>query len=161
MNISCRDITILDLSKIVKINESYHRENAILHDNLLDSHWANTTRAKEYLKSFIEDEKAIKALIYKIDTGEILGFGLGRIDRSDKDFIKKKYKIFYFENIVIWKTRSKGYGSELMKYMEAEARKQGCTHIELSVYATNHRAVKFYKRLGFYPSSNGFRLKLA
>lgn len=42
-----------------------------------------------------------------------------------------------------------GIGRRNMQYMEDFAHKQGCSKLSLDVYKKSHRAVGFYKKLGF------------
>lgn len=43
----------------------------------------------------------------------------------------------------------KGVARELYDWAEAEARRRGAEHLQLSVYVDNHRAKRFYDRRGF------------
>ena len=42
-----------------------------------------------------------------------------------------------------------GIGAALMEWALAEARRRGCDAVQLSVWAENHRAQRFYRRYGF------------
>lgn len=43
----------------------------------------------------------------------------------------------------------KGYGFEVMKLVEVEAKKRGCRKISLLVHKDNQRALSLYKKLGY------------
>ena len=45
---------------------------------------------------------------------------------------------------------SKGIGEALVKWMEAEARAQGCKLLMLDAYVENFKAHRFYYRQGFH-----------
>lgn len=47
--------------------------------------------------------------------------------------------------------RGKGFGVEMMKFLEEKSREMGMVRIELGVFDFNVNAVKFYQRLGYTP----------
>lgn len=55
--------------------------------------------------------------------------------------------------------RNRGYGSELMRYAIAEARARGCGLVQLTSNKKRLDAHRFYKRLGFENSHEGFKLR--
>lgn len=56
--------------------------------------------------------------------------------------------------------RGAGLGGELIRRAIAEARRQGCTVVQLTSDATRKDAHRFYERLGFQPTHVGFKLPL-
>jgi GNAT superfamily N-acetyltransferase len=59
----------------------------------------------------------------------------------------------------VW--RSQGIGATLMEYAVAEARRLGCYRIQLTSNNARPEAHRFYERLGFERSHQGFKLLLA
>lgn len=47
--------------------------------------------------------------------------------------------------------RGKGYGKEMMSFLEYKSRELGLTRIELGVFEFNETAAKFYQKLGYTP----------
>jgi GNAT superfamily N-acetyltransferase len=86
---------------------------------------------------------AMASLIYGISTAE------GGLAASFEDFV------------VLPGYRGKGIGSALLKYVIAEARKQGVLRLILLTDKQNERAHALYRKLGFADSTmKAMRLKL-
>ncbi len=65
----------------------------------------------------------------------------------------------FVENVVVDAAeRSKGYGEVLMRYAIEEARVAGCYKLVLTSNKRRHEAHRFYERLGFVASHEGFRM---
>lgn len=58
------------------------------------------------------------------------------------------------------KHRGKRIGEELVRHAVAEARLHGCFRMQLTSNHVRHDAHRFYKRLGFEASHEGFKLSL-
>lgn len=56
--------------------------------------------------------------------------------------------------------RSDGLGAEMLRWAVDEARRRGCTLVQLTTDASRTDAHRFYERLGFRPSHVGFKLEL-
>lgn len=56
--------------------------------------------------------------------------------------------------------RGDGLGSELIGWAVEEARRQGCSLVQLTSDASREGAHRFYERLGFTASHIGFKLTL-
>lgn len=65
------------------------------------------------------------------------------------------------ENVVIdVALRGSGLGSQMMRWAIDEARRLGCARVQLTSNKRRTGAHRFYERLGFAPSHEGFRLEL-
>ena len=65
------------------------------------------------------------------------------------------------ENVVVdAPARGEGMGGVLMRYIIDEARRAGCYRISLTSRKFRSDAHRFYERLGFVATSEGFRLAL-
>ena len=65
------------------------------------------------------------------------------------------------ENVVVdARVRGKGYGEALMRYAIEEARRAGCYKLTLTSNKRRSEAHRFYEKLGFAASHEGFRLLL-
>lgn len=56
--------------------------------------------------------------------------------------------------------RSQGIGAEMMRFAIDEARRRGCHRVQLTSNKKRTRAHRFYERLGFVQSHEGFKLYL-
>lgn len=56
--------------------------------------------------------------------------------------------------------RSQGLGAQLMREVEALARKRGCRLIQLTSHKSRSAAHRFYERLGYARSHEGFKLAI-
>ncbi len=63
---------------------------------------------------------------------------------------KVKKGDFYISNIAIYpEYQGKGFGTHLLRMIESEALKKGCTGIKLDVEAVNQKAYLLYQKLGY------------
>jgi GNAT superfamily N-acetyltransferase len=56
--------------------------------------------------------------------------------------------------------RSRGVGAEMMRFVIDEARRRGCNRVQLTSNKARKDAHRFYERLGFVASHEGFKLFL-
>jgi GNAT superfamily N-acetyltransferase len=56
--------------------------------------------------------------------------------------------------------RGHGLGEELMRWVIGEAKRRGCSLVQLTSNASRADAHRFYERLGFTPSHVGFKLEI-
>jgi len=61
---------------------------------------------------------------------------------------------------VLESERSRGIGAEMMRFAIDEARRRGCQRIQLTSNKKRADAHRFYERLGFVRSHEGFKLYL-
>lgn len=54
--------------------------------------------------------------------------------------------------------RNAGYGSEMMRWAIARCRERGCGMVQLTSNKARRDAHRFYERLGFSPTHEGFKL---
>jgi GNAT superfamily N-acetyltransferase len=56
--------------------------------------------------------------------------------------------------------RGRGYGAEMMRWAIAEARRRGCSRMQLTSNKSRKDAHRFYERLGFRATHEGMKLAL-
>jgi GNAT superfamily N-acetyltransferase len=56
--------------------------------------------------------------------------------------------------------RGNGLGGEMVGWAIAEARRKGCVLVQLTTHESRKEAHRFYRRLGFVSSHEGFKLSL-
>ncbi|HYH78173.1 MAG TPA: GNAT family N-acetyltransferase [Longimicrobium sp.] len=70
-------------------------------------------------------------------------------------------KLLYVDDLVSDETvRSRGYGKELLDWLKAEARDNGCSELQLISRVTREQAHRFYFREGLSIECFEFRIKL-
>jgi len=70
-------------------------------------------------------------------------------------------KLLYVDDLVTDdRVRSRGYGKEMMDWLKAEARGQGCSELQLISRVTREQAHRFYFREGLAIECFEFRIKL-
>lgn len=105
-----------------------------------------TERMREILSSGAQ-------MIAAEDEGQVLGVAVFRI--IENSFEGRK---LYVDDLVTDESkRSQGVGSALMNWLEAHARKTGCSTLALDSGSQRHRAHGFYFRQGLHIASYSFR----
>ena len=61
---------------------------------------------------------------------------------------------------VVSRLRSRGLGAAMITWAVDEARRRGCSVVQLTTDKRRHDAHRFYARLGFVASHEGFKLQL-
>lgn len=131
-------ITIQRLNNEVFINDGQH-------DDDLDLDWPFSKVGIEYYKK-LAGGKYGHCLIALSDN-----VPAGYVALVIKDFGYRKSKYVEIENIgVNPEFRSKGIGHLLMQASEKWAKEQNATKLYVSAYFKNEKAIKFYKKEGFY-----------
>ena len=90
----------------------------------------------------LKDERTIFLKAIRNDT--ILGFIVGRVERSGKRLVGRIYTLN-----VRPKLRGKGIGKLLMKIIEESFKREGCEEIILEVAVDNLPALNLYRRMGY------------
>ena len=60
---------------------------------------------------------------------------------------------------VVANIRGNGYGTLMIAWAIKKCREQGCSLVQLTTDKTRKHAQRFYQKLGFVPSHEGFKLK--
>jgi len=70
-------------------------------------------------------------------------------------------RLMYVDDLVTdGRVRSRGYGKEMLDWLKAEARDQGCSELQLISRVTREQAHRFYFREGMAIECFEFRMKL-
>ena len=56
--------------------------------------------------------------------------------------------------------RSRGIGEEMVRWAIGEARRRGCSRVQLTTNKSRKDAHRFWKRMGFEPTHEGMKLSL-
>ena len=113
---------------------------------------------EEYISIYDDSHAADGYQIAAIeDEGQILAL-MGY--RFLSDFVRGKH--IYIDDLVSSeKSRSKGLGTELLKFAEEIAQKNGCKSLRLCTGIENERGVNFYDRNGWTRRAFAYTKKLA
>jgi len=115
---------------------------------------------KEYLDAFdlLQQQLGNRLIVVVNDTGQVRGclqltFTAGLARRGASRATIEGVRICADD-------RGIGLGTELFEYAISEARKFGCSLVQLTTDRQRPDAHRFYERLGFEPSHIGMKLKL-
>jgi GNAT superfamily N-acetyltransferase len=70
-------------------------------------------------------------------------------------------RVMWVEHVIVLVTmRSRGIGEAMMRFAIDEGRRRGCLRVQLTSNKVRTRAHRFYERLGFVATHEGFKLAL-
>ncbi|WP_433272044.1 GNAT family N-acetyltransferase [Actinosynnema sp. CS-041913] len=133
---------------------------ALLADDEIGAHRETPDDLSPYLRSFAAiDASPRESLVVAERDGEVVGTlqltvlpGL-----SQRGMVRAQV-----EGVrVAGKLRGEGLGEELVRWAVAEARVRGCSIVQLMSDQRRADAHRFYSRLGFQPTHQGFKLRLS
>lgn len=91
----------------------------------------------------ISDARAVFVVAYD-DEGEAIGCGAIRPINENTAEVKRMYA----------KSKAKGIGTEILSYLEGQAKKLGYSKFWLETRLVNKRAIDFYERRGYHRIHN-------
>lgn len=144
-----RDATAADLPAIV----------AMLADDKLGSTREDPEDLAPYREAFAEvDADPNQRLVVAERDGTLVGtFQLSFIPGVSQRGLKRAM----IESVRVATTeRGSGLGTEMMRWAIEEARRAGCQQVQLTSNAERPDAHRFYERLGFTDSHEGFKLRI-
>jgi ribosomal protein S18 acetylase RimI-like enzyme len=139
-----RPATSDDLDTLVELAGALFREDAGTRDVSVDVGWP-IAQGRPYYAGLIDDGRSIVVLI---QTTCVVGFLIGRLAPRDPlrpDVVNAELESMY----VIPEARSRGGGRLLVEQFGRWTATHGATHTTVTAYATNPRALRFYRALGF------------
>jgi len=142
MNKKVRRAVINDIGAIMPLLSSV----AQLHgDNRKDifknpiMHYSETD-----IRNFIEN-KELNIFVSTDESAEITGILLCRVQVKENHVVLSDTKILWIEDTCVGEPyRKKGYGKMLIDYAKEFAKTNGCSRMELNVWAFNKNAHDFY-----------------
>ncbi len=139
-----------ELDKVVGFNAQLFKEDAGQRDPLVNQNWPQD-EGKEYFLKRIEDDERI-CLVAEMD-GKLVGYLAGSIKGTETWRPVKRTEL---ENMFVMpEFRSKGVGRELVNKFKEWSKEKGVERVLVVAYASNERAIEFYKKSGFVPDSVG------
>lgn len=143
-----RRATIEELPRIQELSQELFYSD-YPNDPLLNREWSFSEDGKDvFTKRIIEPSRF--CLLAEID-GEIIGYATGSILVVPAWRPVKRLEL---ENLIVTeKYRGKRMGEKLSQAVFELAKSLGMQRVMVAAYATNERAIKFYKRIGFTPDT--------
>jgi GNAT superfamily N-acetyltransferase len=144
-NVKIRGWRRQDLGEVVELWFQLAR-----HINPMDGFYQITPNARDkyrgYLDRLLEDRNY--AVFVADGGGELIGFAMGRINRTPAVVLPET--VGYIENIFIRDgKRGSGIGTALCERLLAWFRERQITHVELFYQMANSGAEAFWRRMGF------------
>ncbi|MCK9790005.1 N-acetyltransferase family protein [Providencia rettgeri] len=104
-------------------------------------------QVREFIENAIIDDKF--CLLVAEFNGEIKGFCIAQQQAADPyNCVVPRNFGYIFDLVVAPNFRGEKAGQKLLNAMKAWAKSRQLSHLELSVLAQNHKAIKFYEREG-------------
>lgn len=147
MEITIRPARREDWETIQRLNNDVFMNDSVYDDDL-DTQWPYSDVGINYYKKLADGNygHCLLAIVDNVPVGYIAL-------AIKKNFGYRKSKYVEVENIGVTPAfRSKGIGHMLMKAGEEWAREQNATKLFVSAYFGNVKAIRYYKREGFYES---------
>ncbi|WP_085524359.1 GNAT family N-acetyltransferase [Tuberibacillus sp. Marseille-P3662] len=135
-----------DYSTIAELNQYVHN----LHVELYPEHFKayNYEAAEALFRNAVN--KPHHTFLLLEDHHQYLGYAWIEIKDYPENAFKKSYQSVYVHQISIKDVyRKKGYGSQLMQFIEAMAKDDHIDKIELDYWVDNRIAKEFYRKQGF------------
>jgi ribosomal protein S18 acetylase RimI-like enzyme len=147
-NLKIRKAKLSDLKIVRDLNAELFKFDGP-RDKFINHQWPYK-EGEKYFKKMIKGDKTV-CLVAKINK-EIVGYLAGAVTKKlSYRIVKKRIEL---ENIfVVEKYRGKGVGSKLVEEFFKWGREQKATRILVVAYATNYKAIEFYKKNKFSPFS--------
>jgi GNAT superfamily N-acetyltransferase len=144
-----------DISSLVASVAALFREDAGRHDSLMDLGWP-AREAAAYYSALVNDEACLVTLAR--DGGHVAGHLIGKLSGPGSMLTGR---IAVLESMrVAPGSRQAGVGSLLVQHFFGWAREHGAQQADVTAFAANDTALRFYARHGFTPQSVTFRAVL-
>lgn len=135
-----------DYEKLAQLNKTVHDLHYALYPLYFMEY--NFEKIKDYFKKQIDNEKFIFVLLE--DEGKDIGYAWFEIREYRESIFTKPYNSLFVHQISIDEAeKGKGYGTQLMDYIEHYARDKGIGLVELDYWAKNTAASSFYEKQGY------------
>lgn len=132
-------IEVLNLNR--KLFENEIKQGFDRHLNLL---WLESEQARDFFTTLIDNETVFICVL----NGQIVGYLAGLIHLNENHYVKDSFaEIFHLyldEN-----TRGLGIGKKLIENFKQQCKIWGIRHMKVTASAPNHKALDFYRKVGF------------
>lgn len=147
-NITIRKATEKDLKVVVELNASLFKEDAGQRDPLANKNWPSQ-EGIIYFSKRIKDKNSI-CLVAEV-RNEVVGYLAGSVKKVEtwRPVKRTELESMYIKN----EFRDRGIGTKLVEEFFKWSKGKGVQRALVVAYATNERAIKFYRKMGFISES--------
>lgn len=155
ININIRKAKLSELKIVQDLNAELFKFDGS-RDEFINQKWPQK-EGEKYFRRMIKGDKTV-CLVAEIN-GEIVGYLAGAVTKKlSYRTIKKRVEL---ENIFVKKNfRGKSIGSKLVEEFFKWGKGQKATRALVVAYATNYKAIEFYKKKNFFPFSFSLEAEL-
>lgn len=136
----------MDAGLLARLNEAIQKHHVRLYPATFK------TPARQEVEAFVAErlkDPAWRALIANVD-GEAAGYALFYLRNYAENPFRRAYTGVHVDQVSVEpRFKRQGVGQALMAAVEAFAREQGASQLELTVWDRNEEARVFYRGLGF------------
>ena len=148
MEVTIRKATIEDLPAVQELSQELFYSD-LPHDPLMNVDWSFSEDGKKIFTARITEPNRF-CLVAEIN-GKIIGYTTGSVLSVPAWRPVKRLEL---ENLIVTeKYRGQRIGEKLAQAVVDLAKSLGMQRVMVAAYATNDRAIKFYKRVGFIPDT--------
>jgi ribosomal protein S18 acetylase RimI-like enzyme len=150
-----REATCDDLHAVLFLYQTLFTEMALLDPERMKP----AEQSQAFIENAIIDDK-FHLLVAEFE-GEVKGFCIAQHQSADPyNCMVPRDFAYVFDLIVSPDFRGERTGHQLLDGMKGWAKAKGFSHLELSVLAQNHKAVRFYEREGLSEITRTMGIKL-
>lgn len=144
-----------DLDGLARSSAALFAEDGAARDRLRNPEWPSTY-GPQWCADLVADPAAL-ALVAAVGD-DIVGHLLGTYAEPSAMWTASRAELVSTFVMPSW--RGQGVGGRLFGEFAAWARKRGASRLQVSAYAANHSAVRFYRRHGFVTLSTDLIVNL-
>ncbi|WP_369312067.1 N-acetyltransferase family protein [Providencia rettgeri] len=150
-----REATYDDLNAILSLYQTLFSEMALLDPERMKP----AMQSKAFIENAIVDDK-FHLLVAEFE-GEVKGFCIAQHQSAEPyNCLVPRDFAYVFDLIVSPDFRGEKIGHQLLDSMKLWAKSKQFSHLELSVLAQNHNAIRFYEREGLSEITRTMGIKL-
>jgi len=150
-----RKATQKEIQAVVDLSIALFREDAGQRDPFMNLNWPRQ-EGKEYYTGMALGEDSV-CLIAEVD-GAVVGFLTGYTSKPDS---LRPVQLAELESMFVEREfRGQQVGTRLATGFLAWCQEKGAQRVSVTAYASNVRAVEFYRRLGFEPRNVTLEMSL-
>ena len=133
---------------IPSIMELLRQVNLIHHNGRPDLFQPQTKYGPEQLEALFQEE-TMPVFVWTDEADRPCGYCFCQLHWAKDDRMLTDIRTLYIDDLCVDETkRGMHIGSELLDYVKAFAKSQGCYNVTLNVWALNEKAYCFYKKAG-------------
>jgi GNAT superfamily N-acetyltransferase len=147
--IQIRRASAADVAGFVASSAGLFAEDAATYDDTVDIDWPRTDGAQRFLDALVDPYRLVLVAVDGQDA--VVGHLTGLL--SDPSAMRPVRVATVLSLYVFVEHRRGGVGARLVDGFRAWAKQRGVDRLEVTAYANNSDALRFYRRHGFAPQS--------